>query len=109
MTSRQAEIMDWLVQSRSTRELRSGDGFYITRGSFGRTPEGTIIDLIDWLQEEGFTTGRIIGEYRIAYTPPGGPYLEKLTFFCCVEEIPFSRITPDSVDANEPIDDAIPF
>ncbi|SEQ47691.1 hypothetical protein SAMN05421693_1356 [Ectothiorhodospira magna] len=94
VNNRMEDIVNWLSsQSRSIHPLRTGDGFFVARGFCGRLPDGSIVDLLEWLLDEGFTQGKIVGEYRISYTPPGGPYREKITFFHCVEALPFAPIT----------------
>ena len=87
---RKTAIMQWLAESAVSRPLRTGDGFFVPRGMHGRRIDGSVVDILDWLREEGIVAGVAVGGYRVSYTPPGGRYREKLTFFRIVQRIPFA-------------------
>ncbi|HNW79552.1 MAG TPA: hypothetical protein PKH28_11610, partial [Candidatus Competibacteraceae bacterium] len=54
--------------------------------------DGTVLDALDWLQAEGFMTGVVLDGYSVAYTPVGGKYAERLTFFeMLTMDIPFAK------------------
>lgn len=93
---RRDAIVQWLAQSELARGLRSGDGFYVLRGKFGRLQDGETVEILAWLEEEGIKAGTLAGGYSVSYTPPGGTYLEKLTFFRVAQGIPFRSLTPSS-------------
>ena len=95
-SQRRDAIVQWLAQSEVARELRSGDGFYVLRGKFGRLQDGEIVEILAWLEEEGIKPGTLAGGYSVSYTPPGGAYLEKLTFFRVALGIPFCHLAPRS-------------
>ncbi len=87
---RKTAIIHWLAGSTVSRALRTGDGFFVSRGMHGRRIDGSVVEILDWLREEGIVAGVAVGGYRLSYTPPGGPYREKLTFFRVVERTPFA-------------------
>ena len=80
-TDRQKEIMSWLSISRYANSLKTTQGFYIAKGSIVRLKSGEIKEIIDWLLKEGFIPDKVFPPYEVKYTPPGGKYAEKLTFF----------------------------
>ncbi|MBS1224400.1 MAG: hypothetical protein H6R24_1078 [Proteobacteria bacterium] len=99
--TRQAEIIRWLVTSHLAIPLRHGRGFFVLRGPRVRLADGTLLDALDWLQAEGFGAGLMLDGYHVAYTPPGGEYAEKLTFFemQTVYDAPFSKLRPNHAAA----------
>ncbi|WP_157092215.1 hypothetical protein [Thioalkalivibrio nitratireducens] len=99
---RREAIVQWLAESRVSRPLRNGDGFYVLRGKYGRLTDGAVVEMLAWLGEEGIVAGTLVGGYSVAYTPPGGPYLEKLTFFRIIERVPFSRLAPSQPAVADP-------
>lgn len=99
--TRQAEILRWLVSSQLAIPLRHGRGFFVLRGPRVRLVDGSLLDALDWLQAEGFGAGLALDGYNVAYTPPGGEYAEKLTFFAMqtVCDAPFSKLRPNHTAA----------
>ncbi len=99
--TRQSEILRWLVSSRLALPLRHGRGFFVLRGLRVRLSDGTLMDALDWLQAEGFGAGVVLDGYSVAYTPPGGEYAEKLTFFEAqtVCDAPFTKPRPNPAAA----------
>lgn len=99
--TRQAEILRWLVSSPLALPLRHGRGFFVLRGPRVRLADGTVLDALDWLQAEGFGAGVALEGYSVAYTPPGGEYAEKLTFFemQSVYDAPFAKPRPNHAAA----------
>lgn len=95
--TRQSEVLRWLMGSPLALPLRHGRGFFVLRGPQVRLADGTLLDALDWLQSEGFSTGLALDGYQVAYTPPGGEYAEKLTFFVMqpVCDAPFSKPRPN--------------
>lgn len=87
--SRQAQIVTWLSTSVISRALRTGQGFYVERGMSVQLEDGNIYDALDWLFDEGISEGTRLAGYRVCYTPPGGPWREKLTFFLDCAIAPF--------------------
>jgi hypothetical protein len=79
--SRLAEIVKRLARSAYAREFRRGGGFFVPRGPVVRLTDGRRVDLFEWLRSVGIDGGKIIAGYRVVYTPPGGRYPEKLSFF----------------------------
>jgi hypothetical protein len=94
---RQTEILRWLVTSNLAIPLRHGRGFFVLRGPRVRLADGALWDALEWLQAEGFGAGLALDGYSVAYTPPGGEYAEKLTFFemQTVYDAPFSKPRPN--------------
>lgn len=90
--NRQDQIVEWLAQSGLARSLRSGDGFYVLKGTAGRLLSGESVEILGWLEGEGIVDGALVGGYRVRYTPPGGAYLEKLTFFRATQDNPFRGV-----------------
>ncbi|MCK9419818.1 MAG: hypothetical protein M0R70_10620 [Nitrospirae bacterium] len=80
-TERQKEIMSWLSTSKFANRLKTTQGFYIAKGSIVRLKSGELKEIIDWLLKEGFIPDKVFPPYEVKYTPPGGKYAEKLTFF----------------------------
>jgi len=78
---RQVRVVDWLESRPRLIIAQRGGGFYVTRGHAIRRRDGETVDLLDALLSLGFRSGLCVGGYSIVYTPPGGLYLEKLTFF----------------------------
>ncbi|HQC71927.1 MAG TPA: hypothetical protein PLE42_04320 [Candidatus Competibacteraceae bacterium] len=90
--SRQTETVRWLATSSIALPLRHGRGFFALRGFRIRLADGTLLDALDWLQTEGFMTGVVLDGYSVAYTPVGGNYAERLTFFeMRTMDIPFAK------------------
>lgn len=79
-SDRQIDIVNWLSNSKHIKPFRNGKGFYIAKGIKIKLKNGNIIDIIDWLIEEGLTKHRSIGEYNIKHDPPGD-FQEKINFF----------------------------
>jgi len=98
---RQTEILRWLVASHLAVPLRHGRGFFVLRGPRVRLTDGTLLDALDWLRAEGFGAGLTLEGYSVAYTPPGGEYAEKITFFAVqtVVDVPFSKPRPNHAAA----------
>lgn len=98
---RQTEILRWVVTSSLAIPLRHGRGFFVLRGPRVRLADGTLLEALDWLQAEGFVAGLTLDGYTLAYTPPGGEYAEKLTFFAApsVLDVPFSKPKPNHAAA----------
>jgi hypothetical protein len=94
---RQTEILRWLVTSKLAIPLRHGRGFFVLRGPRVRLTDGTLWDALEWLQAEGFGVGLALDGYNVAYTPPGGEYAEKLTFFEMqpICDAPFAKPRPN--------------
>ena len=91
--NRSTEILRWLSASSLALPLRHGRGFFVLRGPQVRLADGTILDALDWLRAEGIWVGATLDGYGVAYTPPGGEYAEKLTFFVVqtVYDVPFAK------------------
>ena len=90
--SRQTETVRWLATSSIALPLRHGRGFFALRGFRIRLADGTLLDALDWLQTEGFMTGVVLDGYSVPYTPVGGNYAERLTFFeMLTMDIPFAK------------------
>ncbi len=105
---RQLEIVKWLADSDIARPLRRGDGFYVPRGMHVVLNDGNAYDALDWLFDEGLTEGRALRGYSLAYTPAGGPYREKLTFFKMQAKAPFAP-SGELAGSRHDIDEEIPF
>lgn len=84
-----SDVVAWLTDSSLARPLRSGDGFYVVRGPLVRLRDGREVEVLEWLAALGAVPGARVGDYDLVYTPPGGPYREKLTFFRRVWPAPF--------------------
>lgn len=90
--TRQTEIVRWLATSSIALPLRHGRGFFVLRGFRVRLADGTILDALDWLQAEGFMTEVVLDGYSVTYTPAGGKYTERLTFFeMRTVDVPFAK------------------
>lgn len=80
-TDRQKEIVSWLANSKYAIRLKSGNGFYVLKGSIVRRKNGDKVEILNWLSSEGVIQGKLIAGYDITYTQPGSEYAEKLSFF----------------------------
>lgn len=72
---------EWLKNESRSEKYHSGKGFYITRGNIIKLRNGISCDIIDWLKNEGFIDVNVIMNYNVEYTPTGGEYQEKFSFF----------------------------
>lgn len=105
--SRLEEIVQWLSKSSLARKFKEREGFFVRKGSHVRLKDGNVVDLLEWLFDEGLKGGIAVSDYSIVYSSPESPYGEKLSFFKVVVDAPFSRrkLQPN----NGVFDDDIPF
>lgn len=102
-SSRQKEIIAWLENSILARRFTNSNSFFVPRGSHVHLMDGSIVDLLDWLDAEGIKGGRTIANYSIVYTAPDGRDGEKLSFYkIIIIEAPFS---PDIDDEPHDVTD----
>ena len=80
-TNRQKDILEWLEDSKHGRRFKVGGGFYIIRGLSIKLRDGEILDILDWLIGEGFSSITQVMNYDISYTAPNSEYSEKISFF----------------------------
>lgn len=64
ITTRMKEILQWLSQSSLILRFQGNRGFSVPNINV-RRKNGTVVNFIKWLVEEGFVDGRRVGEYRI--------------------------------------------
>ncbi len=90
---RQEEIIKWLALSKLAITFKNGKGFFVPKGPQIRLTNNDVMDLLEWLNDEGINGGKTIAGYSIGYTKPGGKYGEKLSFFKKIVDTPFSQIS----------------
>ncbi len=92
VAARKEEIVRWLESSQLAIRFRNGKGFFVPKGPHVRLNDNHVVDLFEWLNQEGIEGGKAISGYRIAYTEPESKYGEKLSFFKVVVDTPFSKM-----------------
>ena len=102
--SRIEEIIEWLAGSKLARRFRSREDFFVLKGPHVRLKDGSVIDLLDWLFEEGLKGGYDISGYRIIYSKYGSEYGEKLSFFK-IFDAPFEPLSKANKVARFEYDD----
>lgn len=109
--SRIEQIIYWLSESKLAIKIRDREGFCVLRGPVVRLNDGIMIDLFEWLSEEGITGGSAIAGYTIIHPHPKRGHRERLVFFRVVVDAPFSRLLrKDQVQEHlQEHDDDIPF
>ena len=105
--SRTKEIVKWLSESKLARRFRNREGFFVPKGPHVRLKDGSIVDLIEWLLEEGIKGGAAVAGYSIIYSKPGSEYGEKLSFFKIIVDAPFLSLSKENEETG--LDDDIPF
>ncbi len=65
---RHVEIFQWLAKS-SLAEKRRGapNSFLVQKGGLVKLRDGTVVEVIDWLTQEGITEGLLIGEHIVSH------------------------------------------
>lgn len=106
---RQKDIVNWLSTSKLARRFKNREGFFVPRGPHVKLKDGEIVDLLDWLFEEGIKGGIAVAGYSVIYNKPGTKFGETLSFFKIVVEAPFARSGNDKNEKNSAFDDDIPF
>ena len=88
-------------------------GFFVPKGPQVELSDGSVVDLLEWLDEEGITKAKTISDYNIEYTEPESEYGEKLSFFKMNKNVkvkaPFFPKSNTSDDSSKIDDDNIPF
>jgi len=105
------EIIEWLSKSELARELGEQEGFFVPKGPQVRLQDGTVVEVLDWLYEEGIDGDEAIGGYRVEYTSSDHPYGERLCFLKIIIDAPFypgGRCSEESKAADD-FDEDIPF
>ena len=94
--NRRTEVLSWLKTSSLAIPWRRATGFFVLRGARVQLADGTLMDALDWLDAEGFQDVLKVEGYSVVYSPPGGEYAEKLTFFeqQTAFDVPFSKPKP---------------
>lgn len=105
--SRMEEIVEWLAESKLARKFRNKEGFFVPKGPHVRLKDGSIVDLMDWLFDEGVKGGAAVAGYSVVYSKPGSEYGEKLSFFKIIVDAPFLPISKGEKETE--FDDDIPF
>ena len=105
--SRMEEIVQWLSESKLAIKFRNKEGFFVPKGPHVRLKDGGIVDLLDWLFNEGVKGGATAAGYSVVYSKPGSEYGEKLSFFKIIVDAPFSPAS--NVEGEIEFDDDIPF
>jgi len=105
--SRKQEIVNWLCESKLARKFRNREGFFVPRGPHVRLKDGSVVDLLDWLFDEGIKGGMAVAGYSVAHSKPGSEYGEKLSFFKIVVDAPFLPRSGSNKETE--FDDDIPF
>ena len=105
--SRMEEIVEWLSDSKLARKFGNKEGFFVPKGPHVRLKDGSIVDLLDWLFEEGIKGGTAVAGYSVVYSRSGSEYAEKLSFLKIIVDAPFSPIS--KVEEETEFDDDIPF
>lgn len=65
--SRMEEIVIWLSESSLIEKFSDKDGFFILRGHHIRLRDGSVVDLFNWLSEEGIKGGIAVAGYSIMH------------------------------------------
>ena len=86
---RRAKIVDWLSESEMAIKFQNSNGFLVYRGPLLRMKNGRIVDLLDWLYEEGIKNGAVVAEYNVVYSAPESAFGEKLSFYKNIIDAPF--------------------
>lgn len=84
-------IVDWLAQSELATSFPNKRGFFVRKGPRVKLQDGSIIDLFDWLFEEGVRGGTKVAGYKISYSAPGSSRGEQLSFIEIVVNAPFQQ------------------
>ncbi len=105
--SRMEEIVDWLSESKLARKFRNKEGFFVPKGPHVRLKNGSIVDLLDWLFDEGIKGGVAVAGYSVVYSKPESKYGEKVSFFKIIIDAPFSPVSKANEETK--FDDDIPF
>ena len=92
VAARKEEIVCWLESSKLAIRFRNGKGFFVPKGPHLSLNDNHVVDLFEWLNQEGIKGGKTISGYRIVYTEPESKYGEKLSFFKIVVDTPFSEM-----------------
>ena len=103
---RRDEIVDWLSESVVAIKFPNSVGFLVYRGSHLRMENGCVVDLLDWLYEEGIKDGAVVAEYSVVYSAPESEFGEKMSFSRIIIDAPF---VPLSAAQEESDSDDIPF
>ena len=107
--TREEEIINWLISSKLSINFKNNKGFFVPKGPHVRLANGSVVDLLEWLVEEGIKGGKAISGYSIAYTEPGGKYGEKLSFFKIVLDTPFSPKSSNLKGSSKNDEEETPF
>lgn len=105
--SRMEEIVEWLSESKLARKFSSREGFFVPKGPHVRLNDGSIVDLLEWLSDEGIKGGTAVAGYSVVYSKPENEYGEKLSFFKIIIDAPFSPASKGKKGSE--FDDDIPF
>jgi len=90
---RQREIINWLASLKCSIKFKKGNGFFVPKGPQIRISENNVMDLLEWLDNEGIKGGKSIEGFNIVYANPESKYGEKLSFFKTIVDSPFSPKT----------------
>lgn len=80
--TRQKQIVEWLANSSHIAvPVKSGNGFFVNRGTIIRLKSGVEVETVEWLETEGFKNGVSVGGYKVKHTMATSEFPERLFFF----------------------------
>lgn len=86
---RMKKILAWLPKSALSKEISTREGFMISRGANVRLADGTVVEVFDWLTEEGFADIHTLDDYEIEYEAHSPTRGDSLLFFKVGVDAPF--------------------
>ncbi|OTE95700.1 hypothetical protein BCS42_07085 [Crenothrix sp. D3] len=89
--TRQTQIIDWLATVHLIAvPIKNRNGFFVTRGTMIRLKNGKEVEILAWLESEGFKNNMSIAGYSVKHSPKSADFQERLFFFKMVAtEAPF--------------------
>lgn len=104
-----AALIAWLARQDQLTCRQKGGGFFVPRGKLLHGPEGQTMDILDVLRAAGIWQGVTVGGYSVSYTPPGGQFAEKLTFFPAPVDLDFLPLTPVQLRKSSSPEEIVKF
>lgn len=102
-------FITWLAHQDQLVCRQRGGGFYVTRDTVLHLQDGRKLEILEALRVKGIWAGATIGGYSVAYTPPGGPFGEKLTFFPTPIDLDSLSATPVQLQKSSSSEEIVEF
>lgn len=88
---RQTQIINWLAKAHTIIvPIKNRNGFFVNRGIMVRLKSGKEVEILEWLESEGFKNNMSIAGYNVKHSPASADFQERLFFFKMdATEVPF--------------------